>query len=1132
MAALSKQYEKGTIGKLEFKVAGTNVLNQYKKDMLELAPSIERVHAAHTALLYTLTKTVVAYRAVTYTINQIKSGIGAITSVGIELDSVKASLTATMGSASGMASALQALDSEANRTGISIGTLRENFKNFQASTSLAGATVDQTWSMFTKLNTVITGLHLSTDKAKGVFTAMSQIFNKSKVQSEELVKQLGNLLPGAFASFAASMHISTQDLAKQMKAGTVYAQDTMEGFISYLSTRFAPAFAAAQDNLNANWGRFGTAVTKLKETIYGSTDGMLNSTTKVMTKFVTGIDNMIKGTDRFSDTTNTIMKTTINATIALFGLYIASLLKAVGGLEGLGAAAGRAAAQAKIAAVTFRALTTIIIPVAVITSVLNLADSFIAVKKAAGEAQASINEVIRAQRKRKLEDELGSTEAGKLVIKTEDSPRVVAIRNEIKALQDAKQQYIDTNYGVGAALAQGVEAIIGTRTLKQGSEERVAWVRKQNKNIQAAEKELSRERAAESKGVIDEQKNVAKQQHEARLERTEAEIADIEDQGNRTYDSAVAEITHKTAKLITAQKKAIDNAAASKAKYESEQLKRGSSKEAIQYAKEEADKDQARVVAYANTIGRVKADVMETWNKKAESASKKGASSAKAAARERLAGIKEDIDVESQFAKTLEQKRREELEAIDTLNSNTIISYEDFARRKLKVLTESYEKEKKIYEEQKRQAEGSGNKKMAATADQNLERLTSAFKADTKTLKVDEEGSLKDFKTTLADIHGQYQDILGVERDTDDLTKQRLVDLRARLVAEIEEKGILSDVSAERLKEFDITRKLEASQRQYKILMEETRVINDKHGEALTRNQALNQAGLISDYEKARLNTIANKERIKGLEDAIRKEEELIATSKNPQSASATENIRKMRAELENLKLSADEVGVMVENSLGNAFESSFQGLITGTMSAKQAFSNFATSVVADIAKIVAQEVKSAVIGAFIRPLINAGMGALGGMFNGAATQAPIQPTQNLGGSTPWASDMFKQSANGNVFASNQAGISAYSGTIVDKPTIFPFAKGTGLMGEAGAEAILPLKRNSQGKLGVSVENGGQAAKSNVYYINTTVNAGSNASPTDIANKTSEALMRAIAKQEISTAARPGNQLNRSSKFG
>jgi phage-related minor tail protein len=314
--------------------------------------------------------------------------------------------------------------------------------------------------------------------------------------------------------------------------------------------------------------------------------------------------------------------------------------------------------------------------------------------------------------------------------------------------------------------------------------------------------------------------------------------------------------------------------------------------------------------------------------------------------------------------------------------------------------------------------------------------------------------------------------------------------------------------------------------------MEETRVINDKHGEALTRNQALNQAGLISDYEKARLNTIANKERIKGLEDAIRKEEELIATSKNPQSASATENIRKMRAELENLKLSADEVGVMVENSLGNAFESSFQGLITGTMSAKQAFSNFATSVVADIAKIVAQEVKSAVIGAFIRPLINAGMGALGGMFNGAATQAPIQPTQNLGGSTPWASDMFKQSANGNVFASNQAGISAYSGTIVDKPTIFPFAKGTGLMGEAGAEAILPLKRNSQGKLGVSVENGGQAAKSNVYYINTTVNAGSNASPTDIANKTSEALMRAIAKQEISTAARPGNQLNRSSKFG
>jgi hypothetical protein len=56
-------------------------------------------------------------------------------------------------------------------------------------------------------------------------------------------------------------------------------------------------------------------------------------------------------------------------------------------------------------------------------------------------------------------------------------------------------------------------------------------------------------------------------------------------------------------------------------------------------------------------------------------------------------------------------------------------------------------------------------------------------------------------------------------------------------------------------------------------------------------------------------------------------------------------------------------------------------------------------------------------------------------------------------------------SANGNVFSG--AGIAAYSGQIVSRPTVFPFASGIGLMGEAGPEAILPLTRRN-GKLGVS----------------------------------------------------------------
>ena len=45
----------------------------------------------------------------------------------------------------------------------------------------------------------------------------------------------------------------------------------------------------------------------------------------------------------------------------------------------------------------------------------------------------------------------------------------------------------------------------------------------------------------------------------------------------------------------------------------------------------------------------------------------------------------------------------------------------------------------------------------------------------------------------------------------------------------------------------------------------------------------------------------------------------------------------------------------------------------------------------------------------------------------------------------------------------------AFTNGIVNRPTVFPFAKGVGLMGEAGPEAIMPLSRDSSGRLGVAL---------------------------------------------------------------
>jgi hypothetical protein len=63
--------------------------------------------------------------------------------------------------------------------------------------------------------------------------------------------------------------------------------------------------------------------------------------------------------------------------------------------------------------------------------------------------------------------------------------------------------------------------------------------------------------------------------------------------------------------------------------------------------------------------------------------------------------------------------------------------------------------------------------------------------------------------------------------------------------------------------------------------------------------------------------------------------------------------------------------------------------------------------------------------------------------------------------------------AKGGVFAGGQELTAFARGGVVTRPTVFPFSRGIGLMGEAGPEAILPLRRGRGGRLGVEMNSEG-----------------------------------------------------------
>ena len=112
-------------------------------------------------------------------------------------------------------------------------------------------------------------------------------------------------------------------------------------------------------------------------------------------------------------------------------------------------------------------------------------------------------------------------------------------------------------------------------------------------------------------------------------------------------------------------------------------------------------------------------------------------------------------------------------------------------------------------------------------------------------------------------------------------------------------------------------------------------------------------------------------------------------------------------------------------------------------------------------------------------------------------------------------------SANGNIVANNKIVPFAYGG-IVDKPTLFPMANGAGLMGEAGPEAIMPLRRNASGRLGVEASGGGVGnVVVNVDASGSTVQ-GDDANAARLGNSIAAAIQAELIKQQ-----RPGGLLSR-----
>ena len=196
---------------------------------------------------------------------------------------------------------------------------------------------------------------------------------------------------------------------------------------------------------------------------------------------------------------------------------------------------------------------------------------------------------------------------------------------------------------------------------------------------------------------------------------------------------------------------------------------------------------------------------------------------------------------------------------------------------------------------------------------------------------------------------------------------------------------------------------------------------------------------------------------------------EAIANTKE-ESKSFDQSFRDGLEQMGNL---AENLGNRLSSAVGEFSDAFTDFLITG----KQSFQEFAASLLSDLSRV------------FMRfAMINALKAVIG-------------------------------NADGNVFQGGSI-VPYAKGGIVRRPTLFPMANGLGLMGEAGPEAVMPLRRHANGRLGVEASGGAGNVVVNVDARGTQVE-GDNARSRQLGDAIGVAV-----REELIAQKRPGGLLS------
>lgn len=239
--------------------------------------------------------------AVGVSVAGVVSAVKGIAQATIQFQQFTNTLQVGTGSATAAADALSFVRSESQRLGLDLATAADQFGKLAAASKGTALEGKATRDIFTSVAQAATALGLSAEQTGGSLLAIQQIISKGTVSAEELRGQLGERLPGAFQIAARAIGVTTQELDKLLRTGSITAEQLLPALSRELDKTFGSQSEQAAQGLTAQMNRMNTAIFDLKIAIGES--GLINflsSGIELATKLANALTSAFGGGQRLN----------------------------------------------------------------------------------------------------------------------------------------------------------------------------------------------------------------------------------------------------------------------------------------------------------------------------------------------------------------------------------------------------------------------------------------------------------------------------------------------------------------------------------------------------------------------------------------------------------------------------------------------------------------------------------------------------------------------------------------------------------------------------------------------------------------------------------------------------------------